>query len=135
MTTKKFSERVDFTYFIGAGVSLILINTAIFFYNNTGSPMIFALVSFFTYVGVLVRGLIDHKTWGKTQNQMKISAFIGFASIFVIFSIDAVLLLTKCFNLSNAVLKSIYIFGGISLCLLFIFLYTFWFRNLKYELE
>ena len=133
MAKLKFSERVDFTYIIGAGVSLILFNIAVFLYRETGLPMIFALVSVFTYMGVIIRGIIDRDSWGKTPRKMKISAFVGFTSIFIIFSIEAVILLNRSFELSKDKIKSILIYGGVGIVLLYIFLYLLWFRKMTYR--
>jgi hypothetical protein len=128
----KFSKRVDFTYFIGAGISLILLNIAMFYYKNSGLPMIFSLISFLTYCGVIIRGILDRKSWGKTPMQIKVSAFIGFTSIFFISSIESVLLLTRSFELSKNEIKSILLYGGTGIILLYLLLYIFWFRKLTY---
>lgn len=132
MAKLKLSERVDFTYFIGVGISLILFNITLFFHKDSGLPMIFALVSLCTYIGVLIRGIIDRDSWGKTQKQMKISAFVGFVSIFLIFSIECVLLITRSFELSKGDVKNFFIFGGIGVFVLFIVLYAVWFRKISY---
>jgi hypothetical protein len=63
LTTESFSQRVDFAFFIGAGVSLFLFNVSVFNYSNTGSPMIFPLVTFCTYVGVIIREIIDQRSF------------------------------------------------------------------------
>ena len=128
----KFSKRVDFTYFIGAGISLVLLNMTMFYYKNAGLPMIFALVSFLTYCGVIIRGILDRKSWGKTPIQIKISAFVGFTSIFIIPSIESVLLLTRSFELSKNEIKNIILYGGTGIILLYLFFYLFWFRKLTY---
>jgi hypothetical protein len=133
MKKLKFSERVDFTYIVGAGVSLILFNIAMFFYNGSGLPMIFSLVSLFAYIGVLIRGRIDRDSWGKTERQMKVSAFVGFTSIFIIFSVESVLLLTRSFELSKGEIKNILICGGVGIVLLYIFFYILWFRKITYH--
>lgn len=133
MSKLKLSERVDFTYFIGACISFNLFIITLVFNKGSGLPMIFSLVSFCTYIGVLIRGIIDRDSWGKTQRQMKISSFVGFTSIFVIFSIESVLLLTRSFELSKDEVVDFIIYGGIGLVILFIFLYAVWFRKLKYD--
>jgi len=133
MEKSKISKRVDFTYFIGAGISLISFNITIFFHKESGLPMIFSLVCLFTYAGVLIRGIFDRGTWGKTQRQMKISAFVGYTSAFIIFSVESVLLLTQSFELSKNVISNSLIYGGVGIVLLYIFLYTYWFRKIIYR--
>jgi hypothetical protein len=133
MAKLKFSERVDFTYIIGAGISLIFFNLSMLFYKGSGYPMMFSLVSLFSYAGVIIRGIIDRNSWGKTQKQLKISAFVGFISLFIIFSIESVSLLTQSFELSKDTIKYIIIFGGIGIILLYIILYTLWFRKMTYQ--
>jgi hypothetical protein len=134
MMAKSLSQRTDFPYFIGAGISLILFFIAVFLYNNAGAQMIFPLVSFFTYSGVLIRGILEPGSWGRSPHKRKISSLFGLISVFVIFSIETVLLLTKNFNLSEEALLKFLIIGGIGLLLLFIFLYTSWFRKLTYDI-
>jgi len=129
----KFSERVDFTYFIGAGISLILFNITMFYYKKSGLPMVFSLVSFLTYLGVLIRGILDRASWGKTQRQMKISAFIGFTSIFIIFSIESILILTLSLELLKNQIRDILICGGVGIIILYILFYSFWFRKVTYH--
>jgi len=97
--------------------------------------MIFPLVSFCTYVGVLIRGIIDQRSLGMTSDQLKISASVGFASVFVIFFIESVLLLLKCFDIPKEVVNKVMIFGGIGLIIIFIFLYITWFRKIEYYIE
>jgi hypothetical protein len=133
MAKLKFSERVDFTYIVGAAISLVFFNLSMLFYKESGYPMIFSLVSLFSYAGVLIRGIIDRNSWGKTQRQLKISAFVGFISIFIIFSIESILLLTQSFELSKNAVKTIIIYGGIGIILLYIVLYTLWFRKVTYQ--
>ena len=135
MTKIKLSERVDFTYFIGLVISLILFNISLFFHRDSGLPMIFALVCLGTYIGVIIRGVIDRDSWGKTPKQMKTSAFVGFISIFVIFSMESVLMLTKSFKILGNEANVIFILEGIFLTVIFIVLYTFWFRRVKFDRE
>lgn len=133
MTKLKVLKRVDFTYFIGAGVSLVFFNLAMLFYKGSGLLMIFSVVALFTYAGVLIRGIIDRKSWGKTQRQLRISAFVGFTSLFIIFAIDSILLLTRSLDLSKDTIKNILIVGGISIVLLYVVLYSLWFRKITYQ--
>jgi hypothetical protein len=131
---KSFSQRTDFPYFIGSVIFLILFFIAVLLYKNAGAPMIFPLVSFFTYSGVFIRGILEPGSWGRSPHNRKISSLFGLISVFVIFSIESVLLLTKNFNLSGESLLKILIVGGIGLLLVFIFLYKAWFRKLKYDI-
>ena len=133
MIKSKLSDRVDFTYLIGAIVSLILFNLTMAFYKGAGLPMIFSMVCFFSYTGVIIRGLVDPGSWGKTQRQKKVSAFVGFTSIFVIFSIESVLLLTQSFKLPGEETTNIFVFGGFGITLLYILIYTLWFRKITYQ--
>lgn len=133
MAKQKLSERVDFTYFIGMSMSLILFNISLFIHKDSGLPMMFALVSLCTYIGVLIRGILDQDSWGKTTIKRKLSAIIGFTSMFVIFAIESVLLLTRSFELLTEQINGLLIYGGIGLLILFIFLYVVWFRKLTFE--
>jgi hypothetical protein len=129
----KFINRVDFTYILGAGISLVSFNLAMFLYKESGLPMIFSLVCLLTYTGVIIRGIIDRPSWGKTQKQMKISAFVGFTSLFIIFSIQSFMLLTYSSTLTTEEIRSSSIYGAIGIILLYILLYILWFRKLSFQ--
>jgi hypothetical protein len=133
MAKQKLSERVDFTYFIGMSMSLVLFNISLFIHKDSGLPMMFALVSLCTYIGVLIRGMLDRDSWGKTIIKRKLSAIIGFTSMFVIFAIESVLLLTGSFELLPEQINGLLIYGGVGLLILFLFLYVFWFRKLTFD--
>jgi len=133
MTKYNFTERVDFTYFIGFGESLILFNLSMFFYNKYGLPMILSLVCLFTYVGVLIRGMIDQESWGKTEKQKRISAYIGFNSMFAIFLVIFILMLFHNFNFTQDTIKNILMYGGTCVIVLYTLLFILWFRKLTFN--
>jgi hypothetical protein len=135
MAKIRFSERVDFTYFVGAGISSLFIIISMYFYKRSGLPMTFAIASFCSYSGVIIRGLFDRESWGKTEKQRKWSAFFGFISVFVIVFIGSVLLLTKSFELSKVVTRNYIVYCFAGLVILFFFLYTFWFKNKNLNLK
>ena len=132
MTKVKLSERVDFTYFIGAIISLIFFNVALFLRGESGLPMIFSLVCFGSYIGVIIRGLFDRNSWGKTPGQMKLSALVGFSSIFVIWIIESILLLIKSSRISQNIIEFIIMIEVVFLIILFVLLYKLWFRKINY---
>jgi hypothetical protein len=133
MAKIRFSKRVDFTYFIGAGVSFLLFIIATCFYKESGLPMGFSLGSFGSYSGVILRGLFDRESWGKTEKQRRWSAFFGFTSVFVIVFIESVLLLTKTFDLSKAETWCFISYSFTGLIIIYFLLYTFWFKKQNTE--
>jgi len=133
MNTIKFSERVDFTYFAGAGMSLLFFIISMNFYNGDGLPIGFSLTCLGAYTGVIIRGIIDKDSWGRTQKKVRMSALFGFTSVFVIFFIESLLLLAKSFEIPGDKIILFIIFGGIGIVILYLILYIMWFRNLKIE--
>ena len=89
---KRLVNRPDFFYIIGAFLSLIYVINSIIFYNNYGYTLFFSLSCFGAYLGVVLRGVIDENSWGKTSKQIKISYYVGLFSIFVISLIYFILL-------------------------------------------
>jgi hypothetical protein len=102
-----------------------------YFYKGSGLPMGFSIVSFCSYSGVIIRGLFDMESWGKTEKQRRRSAFFGFTSVFVIVFIESVLLVTKSFDLSKVECSRLIIFCFAALVTLNFLLYTFWFKKQK----
>jgi hypothetical protein len=133
MNTIKFSERVDFTYFAGAGMCLLFFIISMNFYSGDGLPIGFSLACLGAYTGVIVRGIIDKDSWGRTQKKIRMSALLGFTSVFVIFFIESLLLLAESFDMSMDKIILFIIFGGIGIVILYLILYLRWFRNLKIE--
>ena len=132
MTKVKLSERVDFTYFIGAIISLIFFNVALFLRGESGLPMIFSLVCFGSYIGVIIRGLFDRNSWGKTPRQMKLSALVGFSSIFVIWIIESILFLIKSSRISQDIIEIVIIIEVVFLTSVFVLLYKLWFSKINF---
>jgi|WetSurMetagenome_2_1015567.scaffolds.fasta_scaffold133231_2 hypothetical protein len=133
MKWRSFYKRVDFTYIIGAVVSLFLLILSIFLYKDSGFPMAFSTAAFFTYAGVIIRGIIDPNSWGNTLRKKKISAFVGFTSIFVVAAIETVLLITKSMGFASAFVKNAMIIIVIFVMLLYVLIYSIWFRKLSFE--
>jgi hypothetical protein len=131
MKNIRFSDRVDFTYIIGAGISFLLIIVTVSFYKNSGLPMAFSMASFGSYSGVIIRGLFDRESWGKTEKQMRWSVFFGFTSVFVIVFIESVLLLTTGFELSKAETWRFIFCSFTGLIIIYFLLYAFWFKKQK----
>ncbi|MCJ7819782.1 MAG: hypothetical protein MUP53_01150, partial [Bacteroidales bacterium] len=128
----RLAECVDFTWFIGAGISIILTVIAIITYNDSGIPLIFPIVCLGSYAGVLVRGVIDPDSWGKSSRMRRFSATAGLFSCFAIIFTELVLLLfINSEQPEPSAGKIILIAGGV-LLLLFIILYSFWLRKISY---
>jgi heme/copper-type cytochrome/quinol oxidase subunit 4 len=132
MEKQQISNRVDFTWFIGAGISIILTVIAIITYSDSGIPLIFPIVCLGSYAGVLIRGVIDPDSWGKNSRMRRFSAAAGLFSCFAIIFTELLLLLF--FNSDRpepSAGKVILIAGGV-LLLLFLILYSFWLRKVTY---
>ncbi|HUW93726.1 MAG TPA: hypothetical protein VMV74_11230 [Bacteroidales bacterium] len=133
MEKLRLSKRVDFTYFVGAGISIILTVIAIITYNDSGLPLMLPIVSLFSYAGVLIRGVIDPDSWGKTPRIRRFSAVVGFSSCFAIVFTELILLLFYNFDLTKSFIgKTILLVGG-GLLLLYIILYSLWLRRLTFD--
>ena len=129
----RFLHRVDFTYFIGAGIAIVLTVIAIISYNGQALPVIFPIVSLGAYAGVLIRGKTDPDSWGNSARKRRISAMVGFTAAFVIMFVELVLLFRLNFNLPDPKLSNAILIAGGSLLLLFIVLYNIWFNRISFN--
>jgi len=105
------------------------------FYNGDGLPIGFSLASLGAYTGVIIRGIIDKDSWGKTQKKRRISALVGFTSVFIIFYIESLFLLAKSFEMSGDKINMSILFGGIGIVIIYTMLYFFWFSKLKISIQ
>jgi len=85
-------------YYVGLGISMLLVSLSILFYNNFSLPLIFSIVCMMTYLGVIVRGRADKDSWGKTNNAKRFSLYIGIILDFVIPSVTVILMLNNNFD-------------------------------------
>ena len=125
----RFTERVDFTYIIGATISIFLAIVAIITYNDSGLPLMLPIVSLFSYAGVVIRGKADPDSWGKSPRKRRISALVGFTSIFVILFTEIGLLLVKNFTLPVYAIRNGILVAGVVMLFGYVILYNIWFKR------
>jgi len=130
MGNLKFADRIDFTYIVGIIVCFIFLIISIIFYNDSIYPLILPVGGFFSYLGVVIRGVYDPKTWGTSNQKRRVSVLVGYISIFVITFVELILLLIIGFGLSGATLRNIIFIFGLGLILLFYWLYKTYIKKL-----
>ncbi len=133
MKSLELFKKVELPYFIGAIICLNFIIISIVSYNSYSFPLIFPIVSFCTYCGVLLRGRLNQKSWGDKPRQLKSSTLFGYFSFFVIVVIEVHYLLKKNFSLPLQQVKNLTIYLIVGLFILSLLLYLFWIRKLNYN--
>lgn len=86
MQKKRMIQRIHLVYSIGAILSLGMVIIAII-ERKSGFTLIFPMVAFFTYIGVIFRGYKDPISWGNNSKSRSISLIIGVIFIIATLSI------------------------------------------------
>ena len=135
MRNLKFTERIDFTYIVGIMVCFLLLIIAVIFYQDSIYPLILPVGGLFSYLGVVIRGIYDPKTWGTSNKKRRTSVLFGYISIFVISFIELFLLLLIGFGLGGATLRNLTLIIGLALIVLSLLVYRIYIKKLPLMID
>ncbi len=130
MGNLKFTERIDFTYIVGIMVCFLFSIISVIFYNDSIYPLMLPVGGLFSYLGVVIRGIYDPKTWGTSNKKRRASVLVGYISIFVISFIELFLLLLIGFGLRGPMLRNLILIIGLGLLLISLWVYRVYIKKL-----